>query len=301
MTVTGTTTRQLCSVTTTAEMSLAEKRARHRVRKLAEMGEYELAEELLQSDLAQREMAFSAAAMQLERDAAYQWNALQRAEGECLSKQRRAALEEERIHFERLFRAQAERCRADEEELARFAASETAKLQRKPIAVPREVLALQQQETELRWEGSFSEAAKRRGDAARLERELLGACMSSRGSSLDRRIARQAATLLTREATALEKDDASVAELQAKHLIHRQCTMAQLRHVKDGMLAAQRRTHRHLHETGSRDSVLSATDAKAHRGTVLERRVYGDTYRLPSLCELYGSLLENRPSTSPSL
>ncbi|CBZ30567.1 conserved hypothetical protein [Leishmania mexicana MHOM/GT/2001/U1103] len=282
-------------------MSLGRESAPRRVRRLAGMGKYELAEELLQSDCAQREMAFSAAAMELERDGAHQWNALQRAEGQCLLQQRRAASQEKRAHFECLLRAQAERRRADEEELSRFAASETVKLQSMPIAVPREVLVLQQQETELRWEGSFSEAAKRRRDAARLERELLGAYLSSRGSLLEHRITRQAAALLKRENIALEKDDVSAVALQAKHAGHRRCTVAQLRHVEDGMLAAQRRTHRHLQETRARDGMLSSTHTKTQRGTALEKRVYGDAYRLPSLCELYGSLMEERPSTSPAV
>lgn len=282
-------------------MPLAEESARHRVRKLAGMGKYELAEALLQSDCAQSEVALSAAATQLERDGAHQWNALQRAEGQCLLQQRRAASQEKRVHFERLLRSQAERRRADEEELARFAASETVKLQTMRIAVPREVLVLKQQETELRWESRFSEAAKRRRDAARLERKLLGAYLSSRGSLLEHRITRQAAALLKRETIALEKDDASVAALQAKHTGHRWCTVAQLRHIKDGMLAAQRRAHRHLQETHARDGMLSATHTRAQRGTALEKRVYGDAYRLPSLCELYGSLMKDRPSTSPAV
>ncbi|CAC9542474.1 conserved hypothetical protein [Leishmania infantum JPCM5] len=282
-------------------MSLAEESARRRVRRLAGMGKYELAEELLQSDCVQSETALSAAAMQLERDGAHQWNALQRAEGQYLLQQRRAASQEKRVHLERLLRSQAERRRADEEELARFAASETVKLQTMPIAVPREVLVLQQQETELRWEGSFSEAAKRRRDAARLERELLGAYLLSRGSLLEHRITRQAAALLKRETIALEKDDASMAALQAKHAGHRRCAVAQLRHIEDGMLAAQSRTHRYLQETRARNGMLSATHTRTQRGTALERRVYGDAYRLPSLCELYGSLMEERPSTSPAV
>ncbi|KAG5466051.1 hypothetical protein LSCM4_01188 [Leishmania orientalis] len=273
---------------------------RRRVRRLAAMGDYELADELVQSNRAQREMALSAAAMELERDGAHQWNSLQAAEARCLLQQQRTALQEERAHFERILRAQAEQYRTDEEELARFVTSETARLSTMPIAVPREVLALQQQEKQLRWEGSFAVAAQRRRDATRLERELLGACLSSRSSLLDHRINRQAAALLTREAIVRDKNDASVAALHEKHSRNRRRTVAQLRHVEDGMLAAQRRVYRHMRETCARCGVSSATHVKTQRGTALEKRVYGDDYRLPSLCALYGSLMENRPSTSPA-
>nr|CAJ2480296.1 unnamed protein product [Leishmania braziliensis] len=282
-------------------MSLAGESARRRVRRLATMGKYELADTLAQSDCAQREMALSAAAMRLEREGAQQWNALQRAKAQCLLQQQRAALQEERAHFERLICAQSERCRSREEELDRFAAAETAKLNTKPVTVPREVLLLQQQETQLRWEGSFAAAAQCRREANRLERELFGAYLSSQGSLLDHRIARRAAALLTRENIAVEKDNASVFALRAKHEWDHRRTAAQLRHVEDGMLAVQRRAHRRLQETHACDGVLSATHAKTQRGTVLEKRVYGDAYRLPSLCELYGPLLEDRPSTSPAL
>ncbi|KAG5466602.1 hypothetical protein LSCM1_00767 [Leishmania martiniquensis] len=281
-------------------MSPEEGTVRRRVRRLATMGEYELADGLVQSDREQREMTLSTAFKELERDGAQQWNSLRRAEAQCLLQQQRAALQEERAHSERILCSQVEQCRADEEELTRFVTSETVKLSTMPIAVPREVLVLQQQETQLRWEGSFGAAAQRRDDAARLERELLDASLSSRSSLLGQRITRQATALLTREAIVREKNDASVAALHEKHSRHRRRTAAQLRHVEDGMLAAQRRVYRRMQETCARDGASSATRIKTQRGAALERRVYGDEYRLPSLCELYGSLMESRPSTSPA-
>ncbi|KAG5492434.1 hypothetical protein JKF63_01012 [Porcisia hertigi] len=281
-------------------MPVAKESFRRRMRKLVAAGEYQLAEELVQADRARREAALSEAAMQLEREGAHQWNILQVAGNQCLLQQQVATLQKERARWERLLSTQAERSRASEEELVRFATSEAAKLNSMPMAVPREVLVLQQQEKQLRLEGSFAAAAQRRGEAAHLREELLDASLSFRRSLLDRRIARQAITLLTRDTVALEKDNDSLAALQVKHAREHQHTTAQLSHIKDGMLTAQKRAHRHIQGSGTCGSFSHATFAKTQRGTALEKRVHGDAYRLPSLCKVYGPLMEDRLTVSPT-
>ena len=77
--------------------------------------------------------------------------------------------------------------------------------------------------------------------------------------------------------------------------------MTQVHHVEDGMLAAQRRTQQLILKMRRTGDVSRAASVAAHRGAALERRVYGDAYRVPSLCEYYGPLLDQPASALPAL
>lgn len=282
-------------------MSLAEEGVRHRVRRLAALGEYQRAEQLEASHRLQREVALATAAQQFELAGANQWDALQRTKSHVLAQQRGAALEEEHMHLKHTLRARADRCQADEEELVRFAAAESAKLSTMPVPVPWPVLVLRQQETQQRLDGNYAAAVQYRRDATLMQGTLLNTTLTSRSKLLDQRITRQAATLLTREALAGERSNASMAALHARHAKQQRSAAAQLSRIEDGMLAAQRRAYRHVQRTRACHSAPGPGRLELERGTMLESRVYGDAYRLPSLCDLYGPMLDERASTLPAI
>ncbi|KAL7702393.1 hypothetical protein NQL31_004545 [Lotmaria passim] len=275
--------------------------ARQQVRRLTTIGEYAEAERTVQRHQLRRQAELDGALESLAQDAARQWSALQRAKAEARLQEQSRALTVEQSHFQRLLDEQSARCQRSEAVLARYSAAEKKKLNSTPLNVPLDALILRDEETRFILQGRFAAAAKSRRDAARAEHDHVRASFLERNEILDRRVSRQAASLLAKEFAAAEKDQLSVTALQRKHAEEEQRAMTQVHHVEDGMLAAQRRTQQLILKMRRTGDVSRAASVAAHRGAALERRVYGDAYRVPSLCEYYGPLLDQPASALPAL
>ncbi|KPI86634.1 hypothetical protein ABL78_4312 [Leptomonas seymouri] len=263
-----------------------------KLRRLIEAGNYAEAEETVQYQQLCRQADLSGALEALAKDAANQWSFLQRAKAQSRVQEQSKALSAERAHLKRLLEAQNVRYKRSGAALVRFSEKGKEKLDSTPLNIPWEVLVLRDQEARFALQGNFAAAAESRRDAARAEHKHACASFAERYKILDRHVSRYSASLVAKESSAQEKDEFDMTTLQRKHAAGQQQVAMQVQHLEDGMLAAQRRTQQKIIMEQRTGGVSRATTSAAHRGAALEKRVYGDAYTVPSLCECYGPLLE---------
>ncbi|KPA85850.1 hypothetical protein ABB37_00179 [Leptomonas pyrrhocoris] len=239
------------------------------MQRLTTAGPYVTADRTVKHHQLRCEAELSGTLESLAKDAASQWSSLQRAKAQSHLQEQSKAFSTEQQHFERLLEAQRVRCQRSEAALARFSAKEAEKLNAPSGA-------------RVTPQGSLTAATR------------------SRSENVDRRVRREADCLLTQEAAALEKDQFGITVLQCELAAEQQRATTQVRLLESGMVAAQRRTQQQILKMRRTGDVSRATADVAHRGAALEARVYGDAYRVPSLCEYYGPLLEQPTSAPPA-
>jgi hypothetical protein len=168
---------------------------RRQVRRLTTAGNYAAAVETVQQHQLQREAELAGALESLAKDAAGQWNSLQRTKAQSLMLEESRALSAEQTHLRRLEEAHSVRQRRSVAALTRFSTVMKDKLNAAPLNTPADALALRDQETRFTLQGSFAAAAQSRRDAARAEHDHICASFVERGTVLDRRVSRQATAL----------------------------------------------------------------------------------------------------------
>lgn len=271
----------------------------HHARTLAAMGEYEAAQQMLDASRQSRKASLKADNTFLEEAFSAQWSAFQRAKTQVTEDLRREADQREATKTHELRDFRLRHVKGARDDLARYKALEKDRTSRRVLPVPQSILMAQQEEAKFALDGRYMEAERMRQLATHLNALETHRVIEWRKGLVESRVAKRAALLRRRDTVAFERravemelDRIGVGQ-QALNVEHR------LQHMEGDMLAAQNRQKRLLAHVRHRPDESYSDDAKVRRGALLERRVYGSAYRLPSLCAEYGPYLGEQYPMSP--
>lgn len=232
---------------------------------------------------------------QLEEEQSLQRRLFEKSERE-LHRRTRGELQERRARRQAYATALREEGAAGrEEELELFAVREATQLSRRPLVYSTRKMNVEGEARDLAAGHRFFEAAVMQDVASRMETVEAMQALSAKTAQLERSIEAKAARCRQKDYTVQRSVEAHHRrqELQEQEDIRRE--EARLAHMRRDMQAAHERQWALLQQHGYVKGAASKTlEAKAHRGTLLERRVVGEQFQPPSLCDLYGASLNQK-------
>lgn len=266
--------------------------SRRQVEKLVSMGKYLEAEQTLRRNRDIKAMRKLELQKQLEEEQSIQWQAFSRAKSQYFMNANIATAANQETKALALHRKNMDDRLAHEEELESFATREGTVVMRRPVALSQQVVRMRRQERQLGLQGRYAEADRIREAAARLEAAERKTAMAENQRLLRDKVA-------AREKLLKEKEHISYKNSRAKMLLEQfqadrsmLCTTATLAHMEADMSSMHAKQRRDLQKLGYVPHISDAQLCKARRGTMLQDRVFGDKYAVPSLCDLYGPLLD---------
>ncbi|KEG10576.1 hypothetical protein DQ04_03551070 [Trypanosoma grayi] len=261
---------------------------------LASKGCYGLAREA--EEARQRHIAESKIARRQEllKQHEIQWKAFQEAKNCRLEDARVAITLGELQAKEALHRKYSAACEAHDEEMEAYLLQVTCDEARRPVTLSPLVPMLRTTEKRLASVGRYAEAAHAQAvgdDVEKYERE---AAQERQIQVMERKLREKQKELGRRSASSYRKVLVAQQLNSQRAVVEMQAVEANLQHKAMGMAVTHKHQRRALELPLLESRAFTKAEAlRAARGTQLKRAVHGDHYHVPSLCTMYGGLLDH--------
>ncbi|RNF06569.1 uncharacterized protein Tco025E_07541 [Trypanosoma conorhini] len=267
--------------------------SRRKITLLASKGHYAQAQEADEARQRRIEEERRRRQQELKVQQEIEWKAFQDAR-ECCRKDTRlcAAMEEIRLK-EALHSRYSELCRAHEEEMQAYSARVEAEEAHRSVTLAPAYMETQAKASRLAAAGRYAEAARLKAMTSYLEGDAHNAAEENKRQLVEGKLREKQKELEKRSLASYR--NVLVAQLWAQQGLSekKRAVEANWQHKASEMAVSHYNQRRALHLPLLDTRGCSKTEQlRVSRGTQLKQKVNGDHYYVPSLCNLYGGLLE---------